>query len=486
MSDPTQDPSAPVPSVGTQLVPVFHGEIGGVPAQVCDARTLHAFLQNGDLFANWIKDRITKYDFQENQDFAIALEIAKAKRGGQNRKDYHLSLDMAKELSMVENNAKGREARRYFIAMERQALAALEAAAAAPPTPDPDDAPPIGLGDLVIRQDPDGRYCLDDLYRAAGAAAKHPPERWLQREETQEQAQRYKVPGRPPIVVTPHGTFIEYGLVLAYGHSVGQDFHRQVSDAFVSAAAIRSNIWMPRMVELRRLMEQPDPAALLLPGEQQFLAAVIGARCEGLDAPLQEQVSAQLWSSLQRQFQIVEPAELLRSQLADAILYLSALPVASVPALPAPAAPVEVLTRDDLANLDRVLGLMTDHQFRARAWRFAIWRSLRAVTGTAAPQPFEVRHLPAMCSELRRIYAASAAWEEAVYKAEADLLRRVFRDGEDFEQVIAEQRDQQLAAGVERGAQLILELSHGRMAEISKLYARVPAARCDPRPDLRE
>ncbi|WP_295386324.1 antA/AntB antirepressor family protein, partial [uncultured Thiodictyon sp.] len=61
MTVPSEDPSALVPSAGTQLVPVFHGEIGGVPAQVCDARTLHAFLQNGDLFANWIKDRITKY-----------------------------------------------------------------------------------------------------------------------------------------------------------------------------------------------------------------------------------------------------------------------------------------------------------------------------------------------------------------------------------------------------------------------------------------
>ena len=40
--------------------------------------------------------------------------------------EYHLSLDMAKELSMVENNAKGREARRYFIAMEKKALGAPE------------------------------------------------------------------------------------------------------------------------------------------------------------------------------------------------------------------------------------------------------------------------------------------------------------------------------------------------------------------------
>lgn len=111
----------------TQLVRVFLGTIGGVPANVCDARELHAVLQNGDMFANWIKARIEKYGFEENRDFALVLAETKIKkgRGGDRRsKDYHLSLDMAKELSMVENNAQGRAARRYFIDMERKALEA--------------------------------------------------------------------------------------------------------------------------------------------------------------------------------------------------------------------------------------------------------------------------------------------------------------------------------------------------------------------------
>ena len=116
-----------------QLVRVFSGLIGGVSAQVVDGRELHSFLKNGKQFADWIKHRISQYGFEENQDFvsfspksekhaAIASPRSEAKRGGHNRVDYHFTLDMAKELSMVENNEKGRMARRYFIDMERKAL----------------------------------------------------------------------------------------------------------------------------------------------------------------------------------------------------------------------------------------------------------------------------------------------------------------------------------------------------------------------------
>lgn len=57
----------------------------------------------GKEFANWIKDRINKYEFIEDEDYK--LTIAKTgKRKNVIQKNYSLTLDMAKELSMVENN----------------------------------------------------------------------------------------------------------------------------------------------------------------------------------------------------------------------------------------------------------------------------------------------------------------------------------------------------------------------------------------------
>jgi len=84
--------------------------------QTVNARDLHAFLEVKRHFSIWIKNRIEKFGFIENQDFTInKIVIRKATQF-----DFYISLDMAKELSMLERNEKGRQARRYFIQCEKK------------------------------------------------------------------------------------------------------------------------------------------------------------------------------------------------------------------------------------------------------------------------------------------------------------------------------------------------------------------------------
>lgn len=104
-----------------QLIPIFNGTVSNEATLLCDARDLHSFLEVGKRFATWITERLNEYQFVENQDYVIASQIREAKgRGGHNRKDYHLTLDTAKELAMVERNEKGRQIRRYFIECEKK------------------------------------------------------------------------------------------------------------------------------------------------------------------------------------------------------------------------------------------------------------------------------------------------------------------------------------------------------------------------------
>lgn len=84
-----------------------------------NARELYEFLEVKTKFSDWIKSRIEKFSFEENTDF-VKVSVKKDTFGGaQQSIEYHISIDMAKQLSMVENNKKGIEARKYFINCEK-------------------------------------------------------------------------------------------------------------------------------------------------------------------------------------------------------------------------------------------------------------------------------------------------------------------------------------------------------------------------------
>lgn len=84
-----------------------------------DAALLHQKLKAKGRFYDWITYRIKEYCFEENKDF-FATKKVQSKQGGHNRIEYLLTLDMAKELAMLERNEVGRTIRRYFIAKEKE------------------------------------------------------------------------------------------------------------------------------------------------------------------------------------------------------------------------------------------------------------------------------------------------------------------------------------------------------------------------------
>lgn len=123
----------PKPNQIAELLPVQHHTANGQAVHFVDARQLHEFLESKQEFANWIKNRIKKYGFIENIDYflsdkfitrknekAIIDKVIKNSKRGRKEKNYRLTLTMAKELAMVENNQQGRQARLYFIACEEK------------------------------------------------------------------------------------------------------------------------------------------------------------------------------------------------------------------------------------------------------------------------------------------------------------------------------------------------------------------------------
>ena len=76
------------------------------------------------------RGKIVTYGFEENADYVrqnLILPKRRIKRGGDRKTvEYIISLDMAKELAMITNTNKGREIRKYFIAVEKAFRAGFE------------------------------------------------------------------------------------------------------------------------------------------------------------------------------------------------------------------------------------------------------------------------------------------------------------------------------------------------------------------------
>lgn len=80
------------------------------------ARDLHTFLDVTTDFTTWCK-RMFDYGFEEGEDFSL-LKIGEG--SAHNKTDYQLTLDCAKEIAMIQRNDKGKQARKYFIEIEKE------------------------------------------------------------------------------------------------------------------------------------------------------------------------------------------------------------------------------------------------------------------------------------------------------------------------------------------------------------------------------
>jgi len=129
----------------------------------------------------------------------------------------------------------------------------------------------LTIADTAIRQDAEGRYCLNDLHRAAGGEKRHQPSDWLRLKNTQDLVAELTVPGIPgtqqiqPLAVMQggllQGTYVVKELVYAYAMWISPAFHLKVIrayDAMVTAppALNPANLSRLQLIELAMQAEQ--------------------------------------------------------------------------------------------------------------------------------------------------------------------------------------------------------------------------------------
>lgn len=83
--------------------------------QLVSGRDLHEFLEGSERFSKWW-ERMVSYGFEENKDYTPYQKVHPQNK--QEYTDYLMKISMAKELSMLQRNERGKQAREYFIKCE--------------------------------------------------------------------------------------------------------------------------------------------------------------------------------------------------------------------------------------------------------------------------------------------------------------------------------------------------------------------------------
>lgn len=227
---------------------------------------------------------------------------------------------------------------------------------------------PLVIGDFSIRQDEDGRYCINDLHKASGGAEKHKPFNFMRNQQTKDliaeierenmmlKSEHHKskavntVKGKG----LSQGTFVVKELVYYYAMWISAKFHLTVIRAY-DAMVMQWQINDRQSISL----------------EQQALLHEIVARRSGGE----RKIYAEMWSRHNRHFKIPRYAELLAIHFAEAVHYLETMELKAKIVEP----------KQDLIAVDRhyhqsVQGLAW-HMLWVREW----WREFGEAIRTISP-----------------------------------------------------------------------------------------------------
>jgi len=198
---------------------------------------------------------------------------------------------------------------------------------------------PLVIGEFSIRQDEDGRYCLNDLHKASGYDKKHQPAYFIRNQQTKDLIAEIENPsnGASANLQMPavgkvndgknNGTYVVKELVYSYAMWISAKFHLQVIRAYDAMV-------MQFRVKARQTIS---------PEQQALLHEIVSRRSQG-----ERKIFAEMWARHNRHFKIPRYAELLEIHFPEAVHYLETMDLKAkvekqeVKALPYPKEVIQV------------------------------------------------------------------------------------------------------------------------------------------------
>lgn len=172
---------------------------------------------------------------------------------------------------------------------------------------------PLIIGDFSIRQDEDGRYCLNDLHKASGDDKKHFPAYFLRNQQTKDLVDEIERYANSHIAVKvikggaeKQGTYVVKELVYSYAMWISAKFHLMVIRAYDA------------MVMQWKINDRQSVS----PEQQALLHEIVARRSKG-----ERKIFAEMWSRHNRHFKIARYSQLLAIHFPEAIHYLETMDI---------------------------------------------------------------------------------------------------------------------------------------------------------------
>ena len=175
---------------------------------------------------------------------------------------------------------------------------------------------PLVIGDFSIRQDEDGRYCLNDLHKASGYDKKHQPAYFIRNQQTKDlideivnsanlqSLENNQIEPVKKMEGVKGGTYVVKELVYSYAMWISAKFHLQVIRAYDAMV-------MQFRVKSRQAIS---------PEQQALLHEIVARRSQG-----ERKIFAEMWARHNRHFKIPRYAELLEIHFPEAVHYLETM-----------------------------------------------------------------------------------------------------------------------------------------------------------------
>ena len=160
---------------------------------------------------------------------------------------------------------------------------------------------------IPVRQDQDGRYCLNDLHKASGAEKRHQPANWLRIEQTQELINelqnssevRSLITENPVVIIEGRkgGTFVAKELVYSFAMWISAKFHLHVIRAYDALVQMQHDLVKKATPKTKKMIE-----GCLTLEQQDAIKALVACRTEVLPKEKKGKAVITLWSSIKSKY----------------------------------------------------------------------------------------------------------------------------------------------------------------------------------------